>query len=134
MLHDRDTIALFLTKLAEQDQTLRLNSFVVAACREFGWSAFAQELKQLIASQPDACRAGRKSRSATSNGSPPSAATRRQTRTSRRSPTNCVRWRLNDSVNRVRRDRPTTRRPRAGTFRFRNVAPVVAQGACGKRP
>ena len=38
---------MFLTKLAEQDQSLRLSSFVVAACREFGWSAFAQELKQL---------------------------------------------------------------------------------------
>jgi hypothetical protein len=36
MLHDRDTITLFLTKLAERDQSLRLSSFVVAACREFG--------------------------------------------------------------------------------------------------
>ena len=53
MLHDRDTIALFLTKLAECDESLRLKSFVVAACREFGWSAFAQELKQLIASRPN---------------------------------------------------------------------------------
>lgn len=52
MLHDRDTVAAFLTKLAEQDETLPLNSFVVAACREFGWTAFAQELKQLITSQP----------------------------------------------------------------------------------
>jgi hypothetical protein len=52
-LRDRDTIAMFLSKLAEQDQTLRLASFVVAACREFGWSAFAGELKQLIATRPD---------------------------------------------------------------------------------
>jgi hypothetical protein len=53
MLHDRDTIALFLTKLAERDQSRRLSSFLVAACREFGWSAFAQELKHLISSRPD---------------------------------------------------------------------------------
>ena len=53
MLHDRDTIALFLTKLAEGDESLRLSSFVVDACREFGWSAFAQELKHLISSRPN---------------------------------------------------------------------------------
>lgn len=53
MLHDRDTIAAFLTKLAEQDQALPLKSFVVAACREFGWTAFAQELMQLIAAPTD---------------------------------------------------------------------------------
>jgi len=52
-VHDRDTIAMFLTKLADQDQTLRLSTFILPACREFGWSAFAQELKQLIASRPD---------------------------------------------------------------------------------
>ena len=52
-LRDRETIALFLSKLAEQDQTLRLASFVVAACREFGWNAFALELKQLIAPRPE---------------------------------------------------------------------------------
>ncbi len=52
-LHDRDTIALFLSRVAEQDQTLRLASFVVSACREFGWNAFAQELRQLMAEQPD---------------------------------------------------------------------------------
>lgn len=51
-LHDRDTIAMFLSQLAERDQTLRLSSFVVAASREFGWSAFAQELKHLISSRP----------------------------------------------------------------------------------
>ncbi|HEV3259068.1 MAG TPA: 2OG-Fe(II) oxygenase [Gemmataceae bacterium] len=50
-VQDRDTIAMFLTKLAEHDQSLRLGSFVVAACRELGWSAFAQELKQLISSR-----------------------------------------------------------------------------------
>ena len=48
-LHDRDTIAAFLAKLAVQDQTLRLSSFVLAACREFGWTAFAEELRQLLA-------------------------------------------------------------------------------------
>lgn len=53
MLHDRDTISAYLTKLAERDQTLPLTSFVVAACREFGWTAFAQELKQLIAPRTD---------------------------------------------------------------------------------
>ncbi|MCE9565930.1 MAG: 2OG-Fe(II) oxygenase [Planctomycetes bacterium] len=52
LLHDRDTIAAFLTKLAEQDEVLPLSSFVVAACREFGWTAFGQELMQLLASEP----------------------------------------------------------------------------------
>jgi hypothetical protein len=53
LLHDRDTIAAFLTKLAEQDQTRPLKSFVVAACCEFGWTAFAQELKHLITARAD---------------------------------------------------------------------------------
>ncbi len=53
MLHDRDTVAAFLTKLAEQDRALPLKSFVVAACREHGWTAFARELKQLIAARTD---------------------------------------------------------------------------------
>jgi hypothetical protein len=52
-LHDRDTIGVFLSQAAAQDQTLRLDAFVMAACREFGWKAFAQELKQLIAPRPD---------------------------------------------------------------------------------
>ncbi len=52
-LHDRDTIAMFLTQLAEHDPSSRLSSFVVAACREFGWSAFAQELNRLISSPPN---------------------------------------------------------------------------------
>ena len=51
-LRDRDTIAQFLAKLADQDHTLRLTSFVPAACRALGWNAFAQELKQLIAPPP----------------------------------------------------------------------------------
>jgi hypothetical protein len=51
MLHDRDTVAAFLTKLVEQDETLPLKSLVVAACREFGWGAFARELKHLIAAR-----------------------------------------------------------------------------------
>ena len=53
MLHDRDTIALFLTTLAKRDESVRLSSFIVAACREFGWGAFAQELKHLISSRPN---------------------------------------------------------------------------------
>jgi len=53
MLHDRDTIAAFLAKLAEQDKTLPLKSLVTTACREFGWTALAQELKQLIAARTD---------------------------------------------------------------------------------
>jgi hypothetical protein len=40
---------MLLSTVRERDQKLQLNSFVVAACREFGWNAFAQELKQLIA-------------------------------------------------------------------------------------
>jgi len=51
-LHDQDTIAKLLSKLAEQDQTLTLNTFIIPACREFGWGAFASELKQLITSCP----------------------------------------------------------------------------------
>jgi hypothetical protein len=51
-LHDRDTIVLFLSTMAERDQTLRLDAFIVAACRDFGWNTFAGELKQLIAAQP----------------------------------------------------------------------------------
>ncbi len=51
-LHDRDTIGLFLSTVAVKDQTLPLSSCVVSACREFGWSAFAQELKLLLTSRP----------------------------------------------------------------------------------
>ncbi len=47
-LHDRDAVAALLTKLAGHDEALPLESFVPAACREFGWTAFAQELKQLL--------------------------------------------------------------------------------------
>ena len=50
-LHDRDTVALFLSKLAEQDQSVGLSSFILTACREFGWSTFSRELKQLILSR-----------------------------------------------------------------------------------
>jgi hypothetical protein len=55
-LRDRETIALFLSRLADRDVTLRLASFVVRACRAFGWSAFARELRRLMAvppSEPD---------------------------------------------------------------------------------
>jgi hypothetical protein len=48
-LSDPNTIALFLSKVAERDSTLRLASFLVAACREFGWTAFAPELRKLLA-------------------------------------------------------------------------------------
>jgi len=51
LLHDRDTVAMFLSKLAEQDQSLPLRSFVVDVCREFGANAFAQQLKQLLSAQ-----------------------------------------------------------------------------------
>ncbi|MCE9534087.1 MAG: hypothetical protein K8T89_23660 [Planctomycetes bacterium] len=34
--------------MAEHDQSSSISSLVVAACREFGWDAFAQELKQLL--------------------------------------------------------------------------------------
>lgn len=50
-LHDRDTIAAFLTKLAEQDEVLPLNSFVLTACHECGWATFARELTHLIAAR-----------------------------------------------------------------------------------
>lgn len=48
-LHDRETIRLFLAKLVEQDSTLEIDSLVVSACREFGWTAFADELRTLLA-------------------------------------------------------------------------------------
>jgi predicted 2-oxoglutarate/Fe(II)-dependent dioxygenase YbiX len=51
LLHDRDTVAMFLSKLAEQDPSLPLKSFIVDVCREFGANAFAQQLKQLLSAQ-----------------------------------------------------------------------------------
>lgn len=48
LLHDRDTIARFLSKMGEQDHSQSLKSFVVAACQEFGWGAFAPQLKGLL--------------------------------------------------------------------------------------
>jgi hypothetical protein len=53
MLKDGETIALFLAKLANNDTELPLSSFVVAACSEFGWSAFTKELKGLLTEPPD---------------------------------------------------------------------------------
>ena len=53
MLHDRDAIAAFLMKMAERDEALPLKSFVLTACREFGWTAFAQELTHLIGARPN---------------------------------------------------------------------------------
>lgn len=52
LLHDRDVVAMFLAKMADHDQSLRLKSFVVAVCREFGWNAFALELKRLLSAPP----------------------------------------------------------------------------------
>ncbi len=51
LLHDRDTIAAFLSTLAERDLALRLDKLVLAAGREFGGNAFEQELKQLISAR-----------------------------------------------------------------------------------
>lgn len=50
-LDDRDAIARMLSTAAERDQDLPLSSFIVASCRRFGWSAFANELKQLMSSE-----------------------------------------------------------------------------------
>ncbi len=55
-LHDRETIAMFLAKLAENDPTLEIDRLVVSTCREFGWSAFARELRQLLAARPGEVR------------------------------------------------------------------------------
>jgi hypothetical protein len=52
MLHDRDTIAMFLAKVAEYDRSVPLKSLILAACREFGWGAFAREMKALLSAQP----------------------------------------------------------------------------------
>jgi hypothetical protein len=53
-LGDQESVALFLAKVAELDQTTPLNSFIPAACRAFGWGAFAPELKRLLAPRTDA--------------------------------------------------------------------------------
>lgn len=53
-LHDRDLIARFLAKVAGHDQALDVSSFVLAASREYGWGAFADELKLLLAERPGA--------------------------------------------------------------------------------
>lgn len=47
-LHDRETVSKFLAKVAERDQTLSLSSLILAASREFGWTAFAPELNRLL--------------------------------------------------------------------------------------
>ncbi len=51
-LHDRDAIGSFLAKLAENDSVMPIASFVLAACREFGWAAFQAELKLLLSTRP----------------------------------------------------------------------------------
>jgi hypothetical protein len=53
MLHHRDLIAQFLSKVAERDQTMPLADLIVNACREFGSTAFAEQLKQLLTVLPD---------------------------------------------------------------------------------
>ena len=52
-LQDRDTVASFLTKLVENDPFIPLNRLIITACREFGWNAFALELKKLISVRPE---------------------------------------------------------------------------------
>jgi hypothetical protein len=53
LLHDRDVIAAFLSKLAERDKVLPLDKLVLAASREFGGDAFTRELQQLLSARPD---------------------------------------------------------------------------------
>ncbi len=60
---------MFLSKMAEQDPTLRLDAFIVAACREFGWNCIRPGIEAADRERRQPNRAGRKSRSATSNGS-----------------------------------------------------------------
>ncbi len=52
-LHDQETITRFLTRISEQDQALRLSALILTACREFGWNAYAPELKLLVTSRPN---------------------------------------------------------------------------------
>ena len=47
-LGDQEAITLFLSQLPGRDDRLRLDSFVRAACREFGWGTLAGELKRLL--------------------------------------------------------------------------------------
>ncbi|MHC5537398.1 2OG-Fe(II) oxygenase [Singulisphaera rosea] len=49
-LKDRGIIAEFLTALPGHDASIDIASVVVDASREFGWDAFAEELKELIKS------------------------------------------------------------------------------------
>lgn len=51
-LHERNTIALALDKVAGHDELVNLSHLIVQACREFGWGSFAREMKQLITSRP----------------------------------------------------------------------------------
>lgn len=56
-LNDRETAGKYLARMAVQDPTQPLASFVQAACRMFGCAALAQELRQLLA--PPAGERGR---------------------------------------------------------------------------
>jgi hypothetical protein len=108
-LHGRDTIALFLSKMAEQDPAQPLDAFVVAACRELGWGAFARELKQLIAAPPDS-RHEQDIPLRDLEWLAASASTGRRTQTSRCSPTSCVHWPPSAFVPRVHPHRHSTGR------------------------
>jgi hypothetical protein len=58
-LHDQGLVAAFLRVLSERDEVTSLKTFVVAACREFGWDAFEGELKLLIVPNLDQYGHGR---------------------------------------------------------------------------
>ena len=60
-----------------------------------------------------------------SSGFPPSVATTRRTLRSRRSPRNCVRWRLNDSANHGHRKRDTTRRTTGKSLASETSLPLL---------
>lgn len=50
MLRDQETVARFLATVSERDNDLPLDTFIIAACKEFGWDTFAKELKLLVSS------------------------------------------------------------------------------------
>lgn len=52
-LHDQETVARFLARLAGCDRATRLTSFVPAVGREFGWKTFARELLQLLSQKAE---------------------------------------------------------------------------------
>ncbi|MCZ2340670.1 MAG: 2OG-Fe(II) oxygenase [Bacteroidales bacterium] len=52
-LHDQDFTRHFLNIVAERDELTPLEQCVIAACHEYGWDAFHQELKQIISPTPN---------------------------------------------------------------------------------